>query len=152
MTDYNKGRLRREASLQSSFYYHLRNKIGDATLDHFGASIFTEYHFKGKRVDLAVVSHSGSYPLAIYEFKYKDMVSDKPFLDDVEKIINYIADNQDCDFYIGFIQEVEFEELDDSYTWLNEAQKRIAQGRLVEMTGGMSRSNEDDPIWTFNEV
>ncbi len=153
-TDYKKGRLRREASLQSSFYYHLRNKIGDATLDSYNAVIYPEYHYKDKRVDLAVLAFEDNYqaiPLAIFEFKYKNIISDKPFLKDVEKILRYIDNEDNCLFYLGFIQEAEFTDSEDNFTWLNKAQSKKAGKRLIEMTGGLYRPNEE-PVWSFREV
>ncbi|WP_308637326.1 hypothetical protein [Paenibacillus silvisoli] len=151
--DYDKNRLRREASLQSNFYFHLRNKIGDATLDFFNAVIYTEYHYKGKRVDLAVVQllDGKILPIAIFEFKYKNSADDTEFKKDVTKIINYIDDSDVCTFYIGFIQEAEYADLNDSYTWLEESQIQKASGRVIEMTGGLYRPDEES-IWSFKEV
>jgi hypothetical protein len=154
-TDYQKGRLHREASLQSSFYYHLRNKIGDSTLDFYNAAIYSEYRYKGKRVDLAVIAFDKSgqiIPLAIFEFKYKGITSDQPFLEDVDKILKYIDNEDNCTFYLGFIQDAEFADLDDKFSWLNNKQTKKASNRLIEMTGGLYRTNEETVVWNFKEV
>jgi hypothetical protein len=152
-TDYDKNRLRREPSLQSSFYFHLRNKIGDSTLDFYNAVIYTEYHYKGKRVDLAVVQfrNGTACPIAIFEFKYKNSPNDAEFLKDVMKILSYVDNEDTCIFYIGFIQEAEYSGLDNRFTWLNKNQIKRVSGRVIEITGGLFRPGEK-PIWSFSEV
>ncbi|GAA3406238.1 hypothetical protein ACFFNY_23545 [Paenibacillus hodogayensis] len=52
---------------------------------------------------------------------------------------------------LKYILEAEFAELDDDFTWLNEEKRKIARNRVIEMTGGLFRPNED-PIWSFQEV
>ncbi len=152
-SDYDKNRLRREASLQSSFYYHLRSKIGDVTLDFYNAVIYPEYHYKGKRVDLAVVQlqNGKMHPIAIFEFKYKSSADDTEFLKDVDKIIRFIDESDTCIFYIGFIQEAEYADIDDNFTWLNDSQIKRASGKVIEMTGGLYRPDEKC-IWSFKEI
>ncbi|MGO4699535.1 hypothetical protein AB4Z50_35475, partial [Paenibacillus sp. 2TAB26] len=116
--------------------------------------IYSEYHYKDKRVDLAVVAieeHDlDETPVAIFEFKYKSQASDNPFLNDVEKILGYINNENNCLFYLGFIQNAEFAALDNNFSWLNEIQTKLGTKRLIEMSGGLFRPNED-PIWSFKQ-
>jgi hypothetical protein len=68
------------------------------------------------------------------------------------KMIDPMTNNEDnCIFYLGFIQDVEFADLDDKFSWLNETQTQMASNRLIEMTGGLYRTNEE-PVWSFKEV
>lgn len=144
--DFNMKRLYREGSLQSSFYYHLRRRIGDTTLNYYNAFLYTEFRYKGKRVDLALVIRYDDdqfVPVAIFEFKYLAIVSDALFMRDVEKVLDFIDSTDECIYYLGFIQEAEYSDMTDNFSWLTQEQADMCKGRLVELTGGLSKPNEE---------
>ncbi|KRE45829.1 hypothetical protein [Paenibacillus sp. Soil522] len=146
--DYILGRLYREASLQDCFYYHMRRELGDSTLDYFKMFIYPEYYYQGKYVDMAILvkQEELEVPIAIFEFKYLDSTNDKLFYADVSKVVDYIKNDTICKFFLGFIQEVEYD-YPENFSWLNNNQKLLAAGRVIEMTGGFCKPNEDKSHW-----
>ncbi|WP_168123454.1 hypothetical protein [Paenibacillus sp. HB172176] len=150
--DYSKNRLYREASLQDCFYFHLRREIGDSTLESLGIFIYPEYYYQGKYVDMAVlVRRKGrEVPLAIFEFKYLNSTGSKPFDNDIVKVLEYLKNDGLCKFYLGFVQEVEYDYPID-FSWLKDEQKIHASGRIVELTGGFFKPGAQSASWFIKE-
>lgn len=94
--DYKTYYLLKEDSLKNAFYYHLRTEL-HSLLESYNVRIYTEFHYNGSIVDLAIVKlndHPGNKNhlqedvesvLAIIEIKYKGNVNLKPFEEDVRK-------------------------------------------------------------------
>lgn len=137
-----------EASLQDCFYFNMRREIGDSTLEFFNMFIYPEYYYQGKYVDMAVLvkREDKIIPIAIFEFKYLSTTNDNLFLTDVSKILDYLQEDNTCKFYLGFIQEVEYD-YDDDYSWLNNEQKILAADRVIEMVGGFCKPNDSNSNW-----
>lgn len=127
--DYDNYFLLKEDSLKCSFYYHLRNKLGDEFLQQNNLRIFSEFNdskLKGQKVraDIAIVIFNPNKKdyyfgnrvtdiVAIIELKFKGKnVSAEHFLDDIVKTKKYIKDLdiKNCHYYLGFIHENEYEE------------------------------------------
>ncbi|MDQ0192670.1 hypothetical protein [Paenibacillus wynnii] len=90
-------------------------------------------------------------PLAIFEFKYMNTASDRLFFKDVDKVLTLAYEEKLCKFYPGFIQEAEYTEMSENYSWLTEYQNTLGSGKLIEMTGGLYKPNEQ-PQWIVREV
>lgn len=152
-----------EDTLKNAFYYHLRNRLKNV-LDDYNIRIFTEFHDgklrnKGVRADIAIVEinkaecehlkHNISKIYSIIELKYKgSRASVDCFIKDVEKTMKYIKDEElrECQFYLGFIHEEEFES--DSISWLqNKKDEKVANGRLTELSA-CYYTGMDDMIYT----
>jgi len=139
-----------EDTLKNAFYFHLRNKLSQLLIDN-NIRIFTEFHDgklagKGVKADIAIVKigeneeeHIGQNIekiFAVIELKYKgSQVSVDYFIKDVEKTIEYIKDKDlaDCQFYLGFIHEGEFD-ANEIYWLQNKKQERLVMGRLTELS------------------
>lgn len=152
LKDYNNDFILREDSLKSSFYHHLRIRLGDGFMKRNRIRIFTEYFLKNnERADIAIVqlkaknlmSSAGYYLkdrveqiLAVIELKYKgDDCGPDPFLLDIEKVKYYMGlrSYKECQFYLGFIHETEYSIQETS--WLSKRQQGSwANGRLTELS------------------
>jgi len=154
--DYENGRLRREGSLQCSLYYHLRRKIGEQYLTENNLFIYAEFGYFDKEVDLAIVHIVGETitPVALFELKYKNSANGNEFYKDVEKVIQYINQSQDnalCKHYLCFIQEAEFEEMSENFSWLSKEQAKLSKGKITELTGGLFKPSNNTVYWTIVE-
>ncbi|MGD8189060.1 hypothetical protein ACQCN2_03565 [Brevibacillus ginsengisoli] len=154
--DYKKDRLRLEGSFQCSMYYHLRRKIGEQFLEENNLSIYAEYSYLGKKVDLAIVfnNRGTSEPVALFELKYKNSTIDTTFQKDVKKVFRYIEQEPKgakWKHYLCFIQEAEFEEMTDDFSWISKELVSLTKGRTVELTGGLYKASEEKDYWIIVE-
>lgn len=139
-----------EDTLKNVFYFHLRNKLIKLLADN-NVRIFTEFHDgklsgKGVKADIAIVKigenedehikHNIEKIYAVIELKHKgSQVPIDCFIRDVEKTIKYVKDKElaDCQFYLGFIHEGEFDASEIS--WLqNKYQEKLMIGRVTELS------------------
>lgn len=95
-------------------------------------------------------SRGKEIPLAIFEFKYLNSINNKPFNDDIVKVLNYIQYDELCKFYLGFIQEVEYE-IPDDFSWLSEEQRLLSNGRITELSGGFFKPGAKKSSWLIKE-
>ncbi|WP_253278942.1 hypothetical protein [Psychrobacillus sp. FJAT-21963] len=158
-SDYNKHLLLKEDTLKNAFYYHLRKRLGDTFLNKNNLAIFTEFFIVGERIDLVVVeidplkaksNYLGECViniLAVVEMKYKGAnVQDGIFQADVDKIMNYLINNEkETLFYLAFIREVWFHEDEIDY-WLIPEQQIVAKDRVTELLAYHSIEQEK-MIW-----
>jgi len=157
-SDYSSNFLLLEDSLKNAFYYHLRSKLTDAFLKENKLRIYTElYTGYGERIDIAIVRIEDSKDvhlreqiteyLAVIELKHKGgTVPINPFLDDIDKMKMYLKrkDSNQCQYYLGFIHEAEYD-LEET-SWLKpKQQKTWAKGNLTELSGFY---NEDKIVFT----
>ena len=146
--DYGKGRLLREASLQSCLYHHLRSHL-DSVLSDNSLYIYPEFYVPELkyRADLAIVqmdlskggalSQRVSDIAAVIELKFEGGAA-QGTLDaikaDLQKIKRYAKQiDGSCQFYFGVIYEAEC-------TWLQWYDRRRtdhwADGRVTELNAG----------------
>ncbi|WP_146552657.1 hypothetical protein [Rummeliibacillus sp. SL167] len=144
--DYHNFSLLKEDTMKNSFYFHLRNKLGEDFLNANNLRIFTEYYIDGERIDLTVVkidpikattSYLGDCVIeviAAIEMKYKGyQVKDEIFLADVKKVVSYIEEwESNTHFYVAFIRE-KYVNLSDAETWLDSYLGKELKGNLTEM-------------------
>lgn len=146
--DYGNGKLLREASLQSSLYYHLRSRLEDV-LKNNHLFIYPEFYIPelGYFADLAIVqldlSASGRLSdrvvdiAAIVELKYEGGGA-QGTLDvikaDLQKMKQYAKQlNENCQCYFGIIYETEC----DWLSWLDRrSTEHWADGRMTELNAG----------------
>lgn len=146
--DYGSGRLLREASLQSSLYYHLRRYFGDVLEDN-NLFIYPEFYVPELkyRADLAIVQMdlSADGPLskrvadiaAIVELKFEGGTA-QGTLDvikaDLQKLKQYAKQfDENCQFYFGVIYETECKWLQ----WLDRrSTEHWANGCVTELNAG----------------
>ncbi|MEQ6391398.1 hypothetical protein RZN22_19235, partial [Bacillaceae bacterium S4-13-58] len=134
--------------------------------------IFTEFHYRGFIADLAIVKlidqpgnnhlqEEVESVLAIIEVKYKRDGNEKPFVADVLKIKRYmdIVPNDMTQFYLAFIHEIEYENIEED-SWLTQSEQNWAKGRLTELSGNyvgdemtwkiLSHNGMNEgPIWNY---
>lgn len=163
-SDYNQYLLLREDTLKNAFYYHIRNRLGDAFMKDNHLAIFTEFKIDtNETIDLVVVKLDmekvNDYKLkdcvkeivAIVEIKYKDqIVSEKEFIKDVNKIINYMNKFkfEYTRFFLAFIREKYFYE--DGVTNFLSKFENLPSGKIVELLSYGS-IEEDDMVWKVFE-
>lgn len=145
--DYGKGKLLREASLQSSLYYHMRSYLKDV-LDEHNLFIYPEYYVPELkyRADMAIVemdfsagghlSERVSDVAAIIELKFENGTA-KGTTDiikaDLQKFKLYAQQMENCQFYFGIIYETECKWLH----WLDRrSTKHWADGCMTELNAG----------------
>lgn len=150
--DYEDLNLLYECSLQDSFYYHLRRRLGDDFLNQYNLKLFPEYRIgkrlgiNGQKADLAIVVID---PILAEEYHLEDCVTEvisviemkhkgkrapeKLFDDDVIKVLSYINNTtSDTMYYVAFIREKYFYP-DEVTNWLTDEQSLQTAGRLTEM-------------------
>lgn len=162
-TSWKSGLL--EDSLKNAFYFHLRNKLTDLFLLENNIRIYTELNTGvGERIDLAVVRINNDEEkhlsariieyLAVIELKYKSaQTTINPFFSDIQKAKNYLKrkNYNNCQYYLGFIHEVEYSLKEIS--WLTVKQQRTwAAGCLTELSGFYNEDKEVFTILSHNEM
>lgn len=156
--DYHKYYLLKEDTLKNAIYFHLRNQLTDEFLEENGIRIFTEFYYNDYIADIAIVrlidkpgqvhlKDEVEEVLAIIEVKYKGDGTVSPFNQDVLKIQKYIEYNPDAStqYYLAFIHEVVYG-INDGDSWLSARQKKIATGKLTELSGYF-QEGKDEMIW-----
>ncbi|MCI9444548.1 MAG: hypothetical protein HFF69_07485 [Oscillospiraceae bacterium] len=146
--DYGRGRLLREASLQSSLYHHLRSCLEDVLNDN-SLFIYPEFYVPDLRyrADLAIVkadlsaggelSGRVSDIAAIIELKFEGgtaRCTENIIKADLRKLKRYARQlGRSCQFYFGVIYETEC-------VWLNWLDRRStehwADGCVTELNAG----------------
>lgn len=146
--DYGNGRLLREASLQSSLYYHLRSHLEDVLIEN-NLFIYPEFYIQKLkyRADMAIVqmdltaggelSTRVSDIAAIIELKFEGGVSQGTvdvIKADLQKMKRYAKQmNENCQFYFGVIYETEC----DWLSWLDRrSTEHWANGCMTELNAG----------------
>ena len=159
-SDYGRGLLIKEASLQCALYHHLRLRLADI-LEENNLYIYPEFYFKDLkyRADLVIVEMDMNMQTsylsarvidlaAIIELKYDggNAKSTEDYIkSDMPKLKRYFQSlPYDCQFYFGVIYENECE-------WLHWFDKRTSQnwgnGRLTELNAGRM---DDETIFEVN--
>ncbi|GAB7057452.1 MULTISPECIES: hypothetical protein [unclassified Paenibacillus] len=146
-SDYSSNFILLEDSLKNAFYFHLRNKLTDAFLRENNLRIYTELHTGyGERIDISVVRIDDSEKVhlreqitdivAVIELKHKSgTVPINPFREDINKVKTYLKrkEHPQCQYYLGFIHETEYE-LEET-SWLSpKEQATWAKGKLTELS------------------
>lgn len=146
--DYGKGRLLREASLQSSLYHHLRSHLEDVLEEH-DLFIYPEFYIPELkyRADMAIVqmdlfasgelSTRVSEIAAIIELKFEGGTAQgtvDAIKTDLQKMRQYARQlNENCQCYFGVIYETECEWL----YWLDRrSTEHWANGCMTELNAG----------------
>jgi len=163
--DYGTGQLLREASLQCSFYHHLRSKMAPL-LARNSLAIYPEFYFPSLkyRADLAIVemdfaagdgylSQRVTDIAAIIELKYDGgnaATTETYIKSDMPKMKEYVRTLPfDCQYYFGVIYETEC-------VWLHWFDKRStnnwARGRLTELNAGLLNGLMFFEINSYNEL
>lgn len=155
LKDYNDDFLLKEDTLKNSFYFHLRNELGDGFFKYHRLRIFTEYELgenkagKRQRGDVVIVrlkplceiddfyylGNRVEDVITIIELKYK-VNAEKEIKKDVFKIRDYIHSKKypNCQFYLGILFEQSYSL--ERGSWLKKNQKENwAFGKLTELTG-----------------
>lgn len=146
--DYGRGRLLREASLQSSLYHHLRSHL-ESVLNDNELFIYPEFYIPelGYRADMAIVqmdltaggrlSDRVTDIAAVIELKFEGGTAQGTvdvIKADLQKMRQYARQlNKDCQCYFGVIYETEC-------AWLNWLDRRStahwADGCMTELNAG----------------
>ena len=146
--DYGHGRLLREASLQSSLYYHLRSHL-EEVLDENNLFVYPEFYIPELkyRADMAIVqmdlSANGELSkrvrdiAAIVELKLEGGMAQGTqdvIKADLQKMKRYAKQmDEKCQFYFGVIYETECEWLH----WLDRrSTEHWADGCMTELNAG----------------
>jgi len=157
--DYQNSYLLLEDSLKNTLYHYLRNALSDKLLLKNNIRIFTELHNEfNERSDIAIVKLNDNANhsikdrivevLAIIELKFKNSSSNiDPFIKDILKTKKYLRRKKyrNCQFYLGFIHETEYELEESSWLTLRQ-QNSWAKGKITELSGFI---NEDKPVFTI---
>lgn len=145
--DYYNGWLLKEDTLKNSFYFHLRNQLGEL-LSNNDIRIFTEFtdgEFQGSnfRPDIVIAEmdfdrHSDYFGddvkkcLAVIELKYKNStVPAKTILNDYDKLHKYVQKlklDSKCKLYMATI----WERADEKAYW-EDYNSKWAKNRLTEL-------------------
>ncbi|WP_096155698.1 hypothetical protein [Bacillus sp. FJAT-45066] len=145
--DYESFYLLKEDTLKNALYFHLRTSLNSFFMKN-NIRIYTEFHYKGSIADIAMVKLKDKpgnsdhlkddieSVLAIIEVKYKSCWNDKPFLDDILKVKDYMETlpQDTTQYYLAFVHEIEYENIAGD-SWLTKQQKAWARGRLTELSG-----------------
>ena len=146
--DYGHGRLLREASLQSSLYYHLRSHLEDVLKEN-NLFIYPEFYIPELkyRADMAIVqmdlSTSGELSTrvvdiaVIIELKFEGGTAQGTvdvIKADLQKMKRYAKQmGENCQFYFGVIYETEC----DWLYWLDRRSTEYwANGCMTELNAG----------------
>lgn len=164
--DYERKFLFKEDTLKNALYYHLRTKLGDGFLRENSLRIYTEYYIEGYKIDLVIAEVDVEKASKVHlrecvtdlaiamELKYKSGAVDDLYYQDVQKVVDYIADlpYPNCHYYLGFIQEVPFEGFGE-FSWLdklNKRQRAKVEGRVTELIQ-FWRPETGEPDWRVIE-
>lgn len=163
-SDYGSGKLLREASLQSSLYYHLRSRLGKVLEDN-SLFIYPEFYVPELkyRADLAIVqmdlSSGGALSkrvsdiAAIVELKFEGGTAQSTadvIKADLQKLKRYAKQmNENCQFYFGVIYETECE-------WLHWLDRRStthwADGCVTELNAGCLSGKMTFEVNSYNRM
>ncbi|MCZ8493610.1 hypothetical protein [Priestia megaterium] len=161
--DYDKLSLLKESSLQVTFCYHLRRRLGDDFLDQHNIKLYPEYEMGDQKADLAIVvidpnmakekhlKYCTKEVISVIEMKHKnEKAPEKCFNDDVTKTLSYIKkSNSNTMYYLAFIREMYFN-ADDVTNWVTSKQALKVKGQLTELYSyGDLQTNK--MIWDFIE-
>ena len=163
--DYGDGLLLREASVQCSLYYHLRNRLS-GVLQENRLYIYPEFYLKELRyrADLAIVEMELDAPAshlserladiaAIIELKYvggNALSTENYIRTDMPKLKSYAQNlGYDCQYYFGVIYETEC-------AWLHWFDGRStahwANGRLTELNAGYLNGRMYFEVNSYNHM
>lgn len=146
--DYTSNFLLGEDSLKCSFYFHLRNRLGEGWFKRHRLRIYPEFYLSnGHKADLAIVrikpcsQRAGKHlsecvetVVALIELKFINGPFEAPFYRDRAKLRKYASEFKEAQLYAGFIQEKYYDQ--GSPAWFDARQtKRWANGRVAELIG-----------------
>ncbi|MEK1828968.1 hypothetical protein AAAC51_07415 [Priestia megaterium] len=160
--DFDEKRLLRERSLQCSFYYHLRRRLGEDFIEENNIQLYPEFPIGNEKADLAVVvvdpnstainlEDRVTEVLSIIEMKHKNAKArERCFDEDIDKIMSYIKYIQsDAMYYIAFIREKYFDP-NEVINWITNEQALESNGQLTEMHS-YGNLHTDEMIWNVIE-
>jgi hypothetical protein len=173
--DYDDLALLMEASLQASFYHHLRNELGERFLVANNLRLYLEWQYRSsagflKKADIAIVEldrekyYSGKHlkdsakketAIAIIEFKYyggKIKTAKPYFISDVAKIKEFVAKNPDTYCYLGFFHEVDGDEKDAFYFMDGRQTERWAKEKVTLLYGYNRFGEVNDSVFGIDKT
>ncbi|WP_077623307.1 hypothetical protein [Sediminibacillus massiliensis] len=157
--DYDNSFLLKEDSLKSAFYFHLRNRLGEAFLHNHNLRLFTEYFIGGQRIDLVIaeidpektgenfLGDCVTKVITTIEMKYKGSYANEVvFYEDISKVLAFTENWQSSSkHYLAFIQEKYFRPA-EVVNWLDDKQSKAAKDKVTELHAYWN-GESDETVW-----